>query len=727
MDLKFQLSLNGLKFVSTIPSDINKPITGNYTPFLIIGFDQGIKQAALLKIPIDIKSKNGVMIDPSRIHRLIGKSKTDLIPYDTKMIFNLFILTENYNKVPAAQRLGETRIDVRDMLSENEFELQFKNKLGDLSSEITMKINKLKLTQKLEPKDTEKIQNIRENTTLINDLVQTHIQEWYGSFKELFKNFWNGTQNIFVLMDFNYNRFRMTTCYLTMYANETNERFWLKLMWTSIMKNWTEIAQGTNLKKPESMDDFNNNLTKIFMGLDKIKQVNVLCDMFTELSTNSVYLADFVQLKNGTRKIVEDFFNAIEGSDDCEGLSAMARYVQWSFKQGGPYKNPALKKLLQLNGSFIFFLALWGVTAGSVDQGKEGGKTGAHMNGILLSKAWLLNDMGGDDNEIIGRLLMNPLFKERNKVIKKQLRKLIQYEKDNGHLKQYMDSELIPNIAIMENTGLLNPSGQSNPLKSKYTYITSLFKSMRKMNLLRQMKSRIYHPVSKGSSPFFKYVIVCLTTFFVDHPIYPCNIPNITLTYLPEYNDSIVNGPVIKNKEAFTYGVRYVDLLNTNKNIRALINAPFPDLEKYMKLTKTLSKAGLKYNPLKIIGETTDKEPIFKLRRIDPMVKEQIPSPPNISGTITKLIHQDMEDQLKDIYPKMKIGHEPIYGELHDALTDPNRDVVYYLVHSIMFDKVKDDLIDVLIQHKQDLKLISVHKQTLLPNVSMYMIWIEII
>lgn len=744
MNLKFKLELKKLDYSFTKPSIDNERITGSYKPFLLAGFDDAIEMKELEYIPLNTGTKVATdILNPNRVYSVTGVPRGNIIPYDTKFSYNFFILQENYSKVPAYQRLGEARIGIRNILPNRIFKLEFKNKLNKLVVVIYMTIVEFKVVGKAEEKNNNVLQDITENKSKIEQKVNLHINQWFKSYRKLFTNYHNGTKNVFVLMDFNYNGFRPTTAYLTMNLNPSNEAFYKHIFESVMLINWVEVGQGMKLKEPTNQKEFIENLYIIFSKLTILQQLNVLMDMAVLISTSSVYLGDFVELGNGSRKTVEDFFNCCEGSDDCEGLANFIMYVIDTFTMSGPYKNNILERLRMLRMRYILFLSLDGVSSPSLghenNEDKVGGKLfyfinpsiTAHMNCIIVRKGWIFE---GDVNEDqVGKIIINPLFEDKRDTILRQLIKIKNYEKSSGYLKSTMNGEKLPNLGILEGTGFFNGSGQKNPLAFFYNFIKKLINSYGndtdmdralKFRLRTKMKSKIYHEATKKSS-FFKLFIVELTKFFTHHVKYPCNIPSLTLTYRLEYNRKVMRN---SNMDGYIYGVNYIDLINANPNIRLLANAPYPNFKEYIELSDRLSKSRLKYNPLYLIkGKTGISK--FRKRKLDKYAKEHIPSPPNVAESVTRRIHKDLNKQLKRLYPNRNynINHVPEWKEIHKALVDKNRMVGYYTVKPIVFDAVKDSLMRFLEDHKKFIDLISIHKITLLPNVAFYFIVLEIV
>ncbi len=591
------------------PSEYNK----NYIhqPYFLVGLDNSLNGDI-----VRIQFTNNKQIENTK-YQLIGTYKNK-IPYDSYIVFYLFTYDENETNTPINHRVSELRLEVKELSKKKDFKLLFKNKSQQDVCEIyiSFEIDNLLFEY---PKNNE-LYIINENDSFINSKIMNEIKKMAYNRKKLFKNFYPKTEDIFVYMDFNFNRKRILSNYISFNIQKSNEEFWENILYNVLFINWIEI--GKEKYEINNEKEFKKSMNKFVDNLSKKQRMNIMIDMFTTIVTNLTYSYDYVyDIKKKERIAIEDFSSPNEGTDDCEGFTNFLLYSMETFSKNSPYKNNLLTNIKNDYAKYIKLMCLEGVKFKSITESinKSSDTIGAHMNCVFVRKKWFFN-----------KLLLNPEFKDEE--IQETIKKIIKSEEESGNL----DSDDYPNLLIAEGTGFFNPSGDENPLYKSYRKAMQYISNLDELN--QKLKFRIYHTLKK-ESPFFQYMFTGITNFFINHPKYPINIPGITFSYKISKNEEKMN--YLNDSNSRIYGAKYIDVMNSDDSIELITLPPFNNFDDTLKLIKKLTNSDLRNLPL-YIEKKEDNRITFKKRY------ENYSVFPNISKENEILIEKEYKKLFND-------------------------------------------------------------------------------
>lgn len=183
----------------------------------------------------------------------------------------------------------------------------------------------------------------------------------------------------------------------------------------------------------------------------------------------------------------------------------------------------------------------------------------------------------------------------------------------------------------------------------------------------------------------------------------------MTFTYNPSINSKKLHGFY---DDGYVYGIKYVDFINADKDIRMIPIPRSQDLKKYIDTIRCISKKSIKKTPLFKEGKQ------FKSRSIY-MNKEHMPPMPNVPESMWKKYSKILEESLSKLYKKeFKIGSK--YEDLIDIV---NNKVLYKMIYTSALLQKMSDFIDFLSKIKDGMVLEYIQKVDL-TSVSSYCILI---
>jgi hypothetical protein len=297
---------------------------------------------------------------------------------------------------------------------------------------------------------------------------------------------------------------RPMSCFLFMRILPTNERYWLYILDYNIM-----------LKKTEAGVPLDCDSSKFFWELDVFEQNAIMEDMMVTPSVNAIYQKDAALRPNGKLQngIDDHSTNINEGGVDCEDLEEGIDYCSATFQSSPRFENPILETLRRRSFKYqkVFVSALLNKSAPGKKPNPQFHATSITLHMKLLFD-WIQMDL------------------EKSSELSEEISRLREIEEHAGNLEttEY-DPNLkkkvqLPSVFLGEGTSFMYPYDTEfhiPPVAIKEKENRMVFADL---NGFEGWRRRSYQTKS------FKLILrvfSVFTRYFIDHPIYPVNIPSL--------------------------------------------------------------------------------------------------------------------------------------------------------------------------------------------------------
>jgi hypothetical protein len=495
----------------------------------IINYDKETKELPFIEIGFNQNNSGQITQPTSRIYYNDYNEYNIDCHYNMNQISTacllLYTCGPNFNddEPPTVvyNRVSKNIISLCNNLKSQIYEIKCKNMINEIIGNII--INIIIIQNDLQELKNEIINPIKliDNTIKIQD----NYDEIMYNYLKLFKNKWDGTEEMTLLNDFfDINGKTLFYIFEDFKIPKTNSKYWQKLFDYVLNLKYGSECNNKNEYHYDKYEYFN------FLNINE--KMSVLCDMISIISTSCYYLTDIARKKNGTKEFTEDFCNVFHTwSGDCEDLvqSCVQMFKIFQSIDNNKIEGKELKFLHSLSIYYILFNCL--SCADRASTGSLHKKLSAHMCGLLIRKKFLFERIILKNNSISNFDNLKNKYFEPETILNNN------------------NNEKLPNIIIIEGTGSVKGIPISN-------FITT---SIKNYSFQESIKERIFIP--EKNIPFYLYFFQILTNVFIDN--YNIPIQSFILTY-PQNDNQKINEKW--NNNSYTYGIHINDLLY-NDNI----------------------------------------------------------------------------------------------------------------------------------------------------------------